>query len=97
MVISTTVRNLNEDLVHTYYYEHDFIPQRPIQYNQTGYIEVVGTSAFPIQNHNRYLVSIDLEARDGIVTVQRLAYLLDTVIYIEINEPDISSPERVIG
>ncbi|MCL2008010.1 MAG: hypothetical protein FWG77_07990 [Treponema sp.] len=96
MAISTTVRNLNDDLVQNYYYRDNFIPQRPIQYGQTGYINVIGSSEFPLQNHNRYLVSVDLEAVEGIVTVQRLAYL-NSVVYIQINEEDIKNPNTRVG
>jgi hypothetical protein len=97
MAISATVRNLDNDSVQNYYYDTGFIPKAPIQYKQTSYVNVVGTPDFVIEDHNRYLVSIDMEAINGIATIQRLVYLLNSVVHIEINDRDLNNPEEIIG
>ena len=97
MVISATIRNLDEGLTRNYYFGQDFIPQIPVQYGQTGYINIIGSEDFPILANNRYLLSIDLENIDGISTMQRLVYIYNSVVHIVINQDDIHNPERQVG
>jgi len=97
MVISAAVRNLDDSRVRNYFFENDFIPQSPIQFRQTGYINITGHPDFPVLANNMYLVSVNLEDMNGISTIQRLAYLHNSVVHIVINQEDIQNPDRLIG
>ena len=70
-----------------------FTPSIPVQYNKTGYVNVTGSSLFPIDDHENYLVMVNLQLNDGSTgTVLRKAYLKDQVVTIVINQNDITTP-----
>ena len=71
----------------------NFIPSIPVQYDKTGYVNVIGNSSFPIDNHENYLIMVNLQLSDGSDgTVMRKAYLKDQVVTIVITRNDIITP-----
>jgi hypothetical protein len=66
-----------------------FSPPIPVQYKKTGYVDVIGTPAFPIEAHEDYLVQVTLETNEGVAYVERRAYLKDQVVTIVIEATDI--------
>ena len=62
---------------------NQFTPSVPVQYNKTGYVEVIGTPEFPI-NSGEYLVQIVMESDEGIGIIEKMGYIKDKVIMIVI-------------
>ncbi|MCL2008708.1 MAG: hypothetical protein FWG77_11565 [Treponema sp.] len=62
-----------------------FSPPIPVQFNQVGFVDVVGTQAFPIEAHGEYLITVYLVHPEGEASFERLAYIKDQVVEIVIN------------
>jgi hypothetical protein len=68
-----------------------FSPSIPIQYNKTGYVDVIGTEEFPIEAHEGYLVQVTMENSEGAPTIiERKAYIKDQVVLIVISQSDLT-------
>ncbi|MDR0448433.1 MAG: formylglycine-generating enzyme family protein [Treponema sp.] len=67
----------------------NFAPPVPVQYGKIGYVDVVGTSEFPIDPHGNYLIEIYVEINGQKGIVRRQAYIKDQVITITVNPGDI--------
>jgi hypothetical protein len=67
-----------------------FTPPVPIQYNKTGYVDVIGTEEFPIEAHEGYLIQVTLENSEGVGMVERKAYIKDQMVTIVIAADDLS-------
>ncbi|MCL2066182.1 MAG: SUMF1/EgtB/PvdO family nonheme iron enzyme [Treponema sp.] len=98
LISSVVILNLRHDqyepLILTY--EDHFAPPVPIQFNKTGYVDVVGLLpsgdflGFPIDAHGDYLIQVQLDAIDGTGVFEAKAYIKDTVVEIVINPDDIN-------
>jgi alpha-tubulin suppressor-like RCC1 family protein len=66
-----------------------FAPSAPIQYNETGYVDVIGTSGFPIVAESDYRVIVLMAREGGEATYTRYpVYLRDRVVEIVIDKYD---------
>jgi len=72
-----------------------FNPPVPVQYDKTGYVNVVGTEEFPIDAHEDYLIQVSLQANDNLFTVERKAYIKDQVVTIVIDGEDLKETNAV--
>ena len=61
-----------------------FMPVGPVNPNSMGYVNVVGTSAFPI-TEQIYRIRVYMVSEDGERTVERLAYIRNRVVDIVIS------------
>jgi hypothetical protein len=73
----------------------DFSPPVPVQYDKTGYVNVVGTDEFPIEAHENYLIQVTLEANESLATVERKAYIKDQTVTIIIGPDDFNETNAV--
>jgi hypothetical protein len=66
-----------------------FTPSVPVQYNQTGYVDVIGTEDFPIEAHGDYLIQVSLGTYNNYAIIERKAYIKDQIVTIVITENDL--------
>ncbi|MDR2500359.1 MAG: hypothetical protein LBD37_04685 [Treponema sp.] len=72
----------------------DFKPPIPVNYNRTGNMDVIGTSDFPIQSGQLYLIQVVLETTDGLVIVEELGTLYDQIKEIVITQDKVDKGTR---
>jgi hypothetical protein len=85
------IHNLKEPNLFPFTIEyHNFTPPVPVQYNKTGYVDVIGTEEFPIEAHEGYLIQVIMENSEGIGMVERKAYIKDQMVTIVITADDLS-------
>jgi hypothetical protein len=88
---SVTIQNMRNTGKFPFAVDYDkFSPPVPVQYNRTGYVDVVGTTDFPIEAHLDYLIQVMLETNTGSAIVERKAYIKDQVVTIVITGDDLN-------
>ena len=69
---------------------NQFQPSGPVNGDgSSGYVDVVGTATFPVENDDYYVIYVILKNTSGDKTIQRIAYLKDRVVEITIEEKDL--------
>jgi hypothetical protein len=92
LVVLATIRNMQDTAKFPLTFDYvEFSPPAPIQYSQTGYVDVVGTSSFPIDAHGNYLIQVTLEDNNSNTSiVERRAYIKDQVVTVVIEGNDLN-------
>ena len=91
IVEEVSVHNLKEISKFPILYDYSmFTPSVPIQYNKTGYVDIIGTNEFPIEGHADYLVQVRVVTNEGHAFVERKAYIKDQILTITIAANDIN-------
>jgi hypothetical protein len=89
---TVTIHNLKTPTEYPYtidYYK--FVPAIPVQYNKTGYVDVIGTHDFPIEMHEGYLIQVTMDTNNGSpAIIERKAYIKDQVVTIVIAQNDLN-------
>jgi hypothetical protein len=97
-VNNLTIINLNENLP----YEESprkafdytsFDPPVPVVRNQIGYLDVVGTGDFPIDDHKNYRIDVTVKSGDSESAITIQTRLKDVVVEIVIEPQDVSFRE----
>ncbi|MDR0313689.1 MAG: hypothetical protein LBI14_08820 [Treponema sp.] len=89
---TVTIHNLKAPTGYPYIIDYfKFVPAIPVQYNKTGYVDVIGTREFPIEAHEDYLIQVSLETSNSSAIVERKAYIKDQVVTIVITGNDLDS------
>jgi hypothetical protein len=73
----------------------DFTPPYPIQYAKVGLVPVHGTVDLPLTLEANQIIQVLLETNDGIVVVERNAYLKDQIVDIVINNDTLNPSSRI--
>jgi hypothetical protein len=73
----------------------DFSPPFRINYNQTGLVPVVGTDAVPLNTGLTQLIQVILETTDGLVAVERVGALNNSIVEVEITSNDLKPANRI--
>jgi hypothetical protein len=91
MAGTVTIQDLTDTNKFPFTIDYDkFNPPVPVQYNKTGYVDVIGTPTFPIEAHGDYLIQIMLETANGSAIVERKAFIKDQVVTIVITADDLN-------
>jgi hypothetical protein len=91
MASTVTIQNLRDTDKFPFTIDYDkFSPPVPVQYNRTGYADIVGTPDFPIEAHGDYLIQIMLDTNNGSAIVERKAFIKDQIVTIVITGDDLN-------